>query len=86
MYCCTSLLQASLAVDSLLSLKDELIAASVASSSSSAAPAKVLFAIDDYSALHWRTGYGQTDDGGQRVPLQVADLTLVSDDSWHEPF
>ena len=75
-----------MAVDSLLSLKYELIAASVASSSSSSTPAKVLFAIDDYSALHWRTGYGQTGDSGQRVPLEVADLTLVSDDIRREPF
>lgn len=79
--------QASVAVDACLSLRDELAAASsredigaAAATSSSSAPSsrpRVLFAIDDYSALHGRTGYGRTDDEGRRVPLKVEDLNLV---------
>ena len=76
-----------MAVDACLSLRDELAAAAgarddvgTAAASSAAAPSsrpKVLFAIDDYSALHGRTGYGRTDDEGRRVPLKVDDLNLV---------
>jgi hypothetical protein len=73
-------------VDSCLFLKDELVAASLRAlpSAPTAAPdelpnsaPRVLFAIDDYSALHWRTEYGRADEDGRRVPLEVDDLSLV---------
>ena len=64
-------------VDACLALKEELEAAALSPSASTAV--KVLFAIDDYSSLYGQTGYGRTDEEtGRRVPLQVEDLTLVS--------
>ncbi len=70
--------QASIAVDACLSLKDELAAATLREPTlPGAPPLRVLFAIDDYSTLHWRTGYGRDDGEGRRIPLVVDDLTLV---------
>lgn len=52
---------------------------SPADSSTAAAPPRVLFAIDDYNALHWTTDYGATVRGKHRRLLRVDELPLVSD-------
>jgi len=68
---------AKLAVDSVLELARGLAAASQ--------HLPVLFAIDDYNALHWRTDYGATVYGGSgrkryshRRELRVEELTMAS--------
>ncbi len=72
--------QARAAVDACLSLRDGLVASCAAPGAPAAKSSspRVLFAIDDYSAMHHTTGYGRVDATlGRRTALDVEDLTLV---------
>ncbi|GAX75551.1 hypothetical protein CEUSTIGMA_g2994.t1 [Chlamydomonas eustigma] len=67
---------ATLAVDACMAIKGELVSAT--RNSESGKGPKVLFAIDEYNALYWSTGYGQDQGDGKRLQLEVEDLTLAS--------
>lgn len=73
LFCIFAPIQAILAVDACLAVKDGLLAASATAGSTP----RVLLAVDDYNMLHWRTEYGRTTEEGARQLLVPDDLTLV---------
>lgn len=62
--------EAQLAVDCCLALRDELFVL--------AEERQVLFVVDDYNYLFWRTGYGTMLPGGGRRELKVEELSLAT--------